>query len=364
VRLSLYREAFFHYTSLKEQQIPRFEDHQSPDQRNFPEKSVSKEKRSMRKGTDPEISIVVPLFNEAPNLKALAEHVLEVMRPLGRTFELIFIDDGSADESLTILRAMRAEIPELRVVVLRRNFGQSAAMTAGFDHARGEIIVSMDGDLQNDPKDIPHLIAVLEEGYDLVSGWRKNRHDPFLSKRLPSLVANWLISRATGIRLHDYGCTLKAYRRDVARALFLYGELHRFIPVLASLYGSRITERVVTHHPRSKGKSKYGIGRTYRVLLDLLLMVFFQKFAVRPLQFFGLNGGILFVIGLLIELYLTWVKLGRGEDIGGRPLLLLGALLIITGIVLAGLGLLGELVVRTYYESSGKRGYTVREVLE
>jgi glycosyltransferase involved in cell wall biosynthesis len=328
------------------------------------ERCAFKEKGSVKKEADPEISIVVPLFNEAPNLKELAEGVLEVMRPLERTFELVFIDDGSTDESLTILRAMTAEIPELRVAVLRRNFGQSAAMTAGFDHARGEIIVSMDGDLQNDPRDIPQLIAPLEEGYDLVSGWRKDRHDPFLSKRLPSRIANWLISRATGIKLHDYGCTLKAYRGDVARELLLYGELHRFIPVLASLYGSRITERVVTHHPRSKGTSKYGIGRTYRVLLDLLLMVFSQKFATRPLQFFGLNGGFLFAIGLVIELYLTWVKLGRGEDIGGRPLLVLGALLIITGIVLAGLGLVGELVVRTYYESSGKRSYAVREVLE
>ena len=318
----------------------------------------------MKKGSSTEISIVVPLYNEALNLKVLVEDVLEAMRPLGRSFELVLIDDGSTDNSGEILRTMQAETPELRVVVLRRNFGQSAAMTAGFDHARGEIIVSMDGDLQNDPNDIPQMIAALEEGYDLVSGWRKKRHDPFLSKRLPSLIANWLISRATGIKLHDYGCTLKVYRGDVARQLFLYGELHRFIPVFVSLYGSRIMEIAVTHHPRSKGKSKYGIGRTYRVLLDLLLMVFFQKFATRPLQFFGLNGGLLFVIGFVIELYLTWVKLGRGEDIGGRPLLLFGALLIITGIVLAGLGLLGELVVKTYYESSGKRGYAVREVLE
>jgi len=318
----------------------------------------------LKKASTPEISIVVPIFNEAPNLTVLAEGLLEVMRPLGRPFELIFIDDGSTDESGEILRTMSADIPELRVVVLRRNFGQSAAMTAGFDHARGGIIVSMDGDLQNDPHDVPALVASLEDGYDLVSGWRKERHDPFFSKRLPSLIANWLISRATGIKLHDYGCTLKAFKGDVARELLLYGELHRFIPVLASLYGSRIAERVVTHHPRSKGKTKYGIGRTYRVLLDLLLMVFFQKFATRPLQFFGLNGGLLFLVGFVIELYLTWVKLGRGEDIGGRPLLLLGALLIITGIVLAGLGLLGELVVRTYYESSGKRSYAVREVLE
>jgi glycosyltransferase involved in cell wall biosynthesis len=326
--------------------------------------AVFNKRRPMRKDATPEISIVVPLYNEAPNLRLLAEGVLEVMRPLGRTFELLVIDDGSTDESLETLRAIKAEIPELRVVVLRRNFGQSPALTAGFDHARGEIIVSMDGDLQNDPQDIPRMIAALEEGYDLVSGWRRKRQDPFFSKRLPSLIANWLISWATGIKLHDYGCTLKAYRGQIARQLLLYGELHRFIPVFASLYGSRITEKVVTHHPRTRGKSKYGIGRTYRVLLDLLLMVFFQKFATRPLQFFGLNGGLLFVVGFVIELYLTWVKLVGGEDIGGRPLLLLGALLIITGIVLAGLGLLGELVVRTYYEASRKRGYAVREVLE
>jgi glycosyltransferase involved in cell wall biosynthesis len=317
----------------------------------------------MNTRSSPEISIVVPVYNEAPNLQLLVEGVLDVMRPIGRSFELILIDDGSTDDSQEALRAMKAEVAELRVIFLRRNFGQSAAMTAGFDHARGEIIITMDGDLQNDARDIPRMIDTLERGYDLVSGWRKDRKDPFFSKRLPSVLANWLISWATGIRLHDYGCTLKAYQGDVARQLFLYGELHRFIPVFASLYGSRITEIVVTHHPRRKGRSKYGLGRTYRVLLDLFLIVFFQKFATRPLQFFGLNGGLLFVIGFAIELYLTWVKLGRGEDIGGRPLLLLGALLIITGIVLAGLGLLGELVVRTNYESSGKRNYAVREVL-
>jgi glycosyltransferase involved in cell wall biosynthesis len=318
----------------------------------------------MNTRSSPEISIVVPVYNEEPNLQLLVEGVLDVMRPTGRSFELILIDDGSTDGSHEVLRAMKAEVAELRVVVLRRNFGQSAAMTAGFDHARGGIIITMDGDLQNDARDIPRMIDTLERGYDLVSGWRKDRKDPFFSKHLPSILANWLISWATGIKLHDYGCTLKAYQGDVARQLFLYGELHRFIPVFASLYGSRIMEIVVTHHPREKGKSKYGLGRTYRVLLDLLLMVFFQKFATRPLQFFGLNGGLLFVIGFAIELYLTWVKLGRGQDIGGRPLLLLGALLIITGIVLAGLGLLGELVVRTNYESSGKRNYAVREVLE
>jgi glycosyltransferase involved in cell wall biosynthesis len=312
----------------------------------------------------PDISIVVPIYNEAPNLQLLIESILDAMRPMGRPFELILIDDGSTDGSQEVLRAMKTDNSELRAIFLRRNFGQSAAMTAGFDYARCEIVITMDGDLQNDPRDIPHLIGKLEEGYDLVSGWRQDRQDPFFSKRLPSMLANWLIGSTTGVKLHDYGCSLKAYRGDVAKHLLLYGELHRFIPVLASLYGSRITEVVVTHHPRKMGKSKYGIGRTYRVLLDLLLILFFQKFATRPLQFFGLNGGLLFVIGLVIELYLTWLKLWGGEDIGGRPLLLLGALLIITGIVLAGLGLLGELVVRTYYESSGKKIYAVREVLE
>jgi len=247
---------------------------------------------------------------------------------------------------------------------LRRNFGQSAAMTAGFDHARGEIVVTMDGDLQNDPKDIPRMLELMEAGYDLVHGWRKERQDRFFSRRLPSMLANGLIGLSTGVRLHDYGCTLKAYRRDLTKSLMLYGELHRFIPVLADLYGARIAEIPVAHHPRRSGKSKYGISRAYRVFLDLLLMLFFQKFATRPLQFFGLSGGALFAVGFVIECYLSWLKVFRGEQIGGRPLLLLGALLIITGVILAGIGLLAELVVRTYYESSGKRIYAVREVLE
>jgi glycosyltransferase involved in cell wall biosynthesis len=312
----------------------------------------------------PEISIIVPVYNEEPNLKVLIESILKVMRPEGRPFELILIDDGSTDRGPEAVRALKPNTPELRAVFLRRNFGQSAAMTAGFDHARGRIVVTMDADLQNDPKDIPAMIAKLEEGYDLVSGWRQDRQDPFFSRRLPSMPANWLIGKATGVRLHDYGCSLKAYRGDLSRNLLLYGELHRFIPVLASIYGARIAEMPVSHHPRKMGRSKYGVGRTYRVLLDLLLMLFFQKFATRPLQFFGLSGGLLFTIGLVIELYLTWLKLWGGQDIGGRPLLLLGALLIITGIVLSGIGLLAELVVRTYFESSGKKIYTVREVLE
>jgi len=314
--------------------------------------------------TNPEISVIFPVYNEVPNIELQIAKLLEALRPMGRGFEIIVVDDGSTDGSQEILKTLQSRTPELRVVIFRRNFGQSAAMTAGFDYSRGDIVVSMDGDLQNDPKDIPGLISRLEEGYDIVSGWRKDRKDPFISRKLPSLLANRLIGYMTGVRLHDYGCSLKVYRRDVAKNLLLYGDLHRFIPVLADLYGAKMAEMVVTHHPRKYGKSKYGIGRTYRVILDLMLMLFFQKFATRPLQFFGLSGGLIFSAGFLIETYLTWVKFWQGKDIGNRPLLLLGMLLIITGIVLGGIGLVAELVVRTYYESSGRHIYTVREVLE
>jgi glycosyltransferase involved in cell wall biosynthesis len=318
----------------------------------------------MNKRTVPNISVIVPVYNEAPNLKPLIKQILEVMRSMGDAFELILVDDGSTDSSRVLLGDMKRNCPELLVVFLRRNFGQSAAMTAGFDYAKGEIVVTMDGDLQNDPNNIPQLINKLAEGYDLVNGWRKDRQDAVVSRRLPSVIANRLIGIATGVKLHDYGCSLKAYTGDLAKNLLLYGELHRFIPVLARFYGARIGEVVVTHHPRTMGKSKYRIGRTSRVILDLVLMLFFQRFATRPLQLFGLSGGLLLSSGVVIELYLTWVKLFQGLDIGGRPLLLLGALLIITGIVLVGIGLCAELVIRTYYESTGKRIYTVREVLE
>ncbi len=312
----------------------------------------------------PDISVIVPVYNESAVLPLLIKKTVEAIRPTGRSFEIIIVDDGSTDDTAAILEEQSRMLPELRAVIFRRNFGQSAAMTAGFDHARGRIVVSMDGDLQNDPADIPLLVQKLEEGFDVVSGWRKDRQDTFLSRKLPSVIANWIIGRSTGVRLHDYGCSLKAYRSEVAKNLLLYGELHRFIPVLASLYGARIAEVEVTHHARTSGKSKYGISRTYRVVIDLLLMLFFQKFATRPLQFFGLSGGMLFLAGFGIEAYLTWLKLWAGQDIGGRPLLILGVLLIITGIMLAGIGLLAELVMRTYYESTGRRIYAVREIFE
>ncbi|OAG28419.1 glycosyltransferase family 2 protein [Thermodesulfatator autotrophicus] len=318
----------------------------------------------MEKVEAPYLSIVIPVFNEEENIPLLLENIEKALKDFEKGFEVIIVDDGSTDNSLKILKELKPRYPWLRIVALRRNFGQSAAFTAGIDHARGKVIVTMDGDLQNDPQDIPKLLKKIEEGYDVVSGWRKDRQDPFLSRRLPSIMANALISRFTRIKLHDYGCSLKAYRAEVIKGVTIYGELHRFIPALVGLSGARVAEVEVTHHPRRYGRSKYGLSRTYRVLLDLLLMIFFRKFATKPLHIFGLTGGTLFLLGFGIELYLTFLKLFMGEDIGQRPLLILGVLLILTGINLLGTGLLAELVIRTYYESSGKRIYSVREVVE
>ena len=312
----------------------------------------------------PYLSVIIPFYNEVENIEELLKRVFEVLRGMGISFEVIAVDDGSSDGSTELLKRLKGNFKELRVVVFRRNFGQSAAMTAGFDLSRGKIVVTMDGDLQNDPRDIPRLVEAIEEGYDVVTGWRKDRKDALISRLLPSKVANWIIGKATGVRLHDYGCSLKAYRQEVAKNLLLYGDLHRFIPVLAELQGARIKEVVVTHHPRTRGKSKYGIGRTYRVLLDLILMLFFFFFSTRPLQFFGLTGGIMFFFGLIIETYLAYIKLFLGKDIGNRPLLLLGILLFLSGLILFGIGLLAELVIRTYYEASGKRIYAIREIVE
>ncbi len=321
--------------------------------------------KESKKGSDtPYLSVVVPVYNEEENVSELVEGIWKSLSSTGYSFEVIIVDDGSTDRTAEILRGLKARYPWLRVVIFRRNFGQSAAMTAGFDLARGSVVVTMDGDLQNDPADIPLLVKRLEEGFDVVAGWRKDRKDSVVSRLLPSKVANWIIGRATGVRLHDYGCSLKAYRREIAKNLLLYGDLHRFIPVLASLQGARIAEVVVTHHPRLRGKSKYGIGRTYRVILDLMLMIFFQKFATRPLQFFGSAGGIMFLSGLAIDLYLSLEKIFLGRDIGHRPLLLLGVLLILSGLILFCIGLLAELIIRTYYEASGKRIYAIREIIE
>lgn len=312
---------------------------------------------------EPEVSVVIPAYNEEEALPRLLSRLEEVLPELGRPVEVIIVDDGSTDATPEILRQAVKRYPWLRGFILRRNFGQSAALTCGIEAARGKIIVTLDADLQNDPADIPLLLAKLEEGYDVVSGWRKDRQDPWLSRKIPSRVANWLIGRITGVRIHDYGCTLKAYRREVIQGIPIYGELHRFIPVLTDLRGARITEVPVRHYPRRFGKSKYGLSRTYRVLLDLLLMFFFQRFATRPLHFFGLLGLFLSVSGFCIESYLSVLKIFYHQRIGQRPLLLLGALLIITGVNLLGTGLLAELLVRSYYEGSGRKIYAVRESL-
>lgn len=309
------------------------------------------------------LSVVIPIYNEVENLPELVRRCLEVLRALDKPFELILIDDGSRDGSADLLAALAEQEPELKGILLRRNFGQSAAMTAGFQHAEGEVVVSLDGDLQNDPADIPELLARIEAGDDVVCGWRKERMDDFLLRKFPSRVANWLIGVTTGVKLHDYGCSLKAYRRELVENLILYGELHRFIPVLVSLQGARLSELAVRHHARTKGVSKYGIGRLPKVLIDLVLMLFFLKFATRPLQFFGRAGGLLFLGGLGVSLYLSGLKLFLGQDIGNRPLLLLGVLLILTGVLLFCIGLLAELVVRTYYEASGRRIYSVRRIV-
>jgi glycosyltransferase involved in cell wall biosynthesis len=308
------------------------------------------------------LSIVIPIYNEDENVQILHEKLKEVLDPLKKEYEILFVDDGSTDRTLPVLEEIQAKDKRVVVLSLRRNFGQTAAFAAGFDFARGDVIVTMDGDLQNDPADIPRLFELIKDN-DLVSGWRKKRKDPFFTRRLPSIIANWLISNVTGVKLHDYGCSLKAYRRDVIKNLKLYGEMHRFIPAVASWYGVRIAEVEIGHHPRLRGKSKYGISRTIKVVLDLITVKFLQSFSTKPIQFFGPIGVLSGFLGFLILLYLSIDKLFMGHDIGARPLLLLGALLIIVGIQLIGMGLLGEMLVRVYHESQRKPIYVIKKVL-
>jgi glycosyltransferase involved in cell wall biosynthesis len=310
----------------------------------------------------PELSIVVPLYNEAESLPPLVEQLLAALRPLGRTFELVLVDDGSSDDTAAVLRHLAAQTPELVAVLLRRNYGQTPAMSAGFDASRGALIVTLDGDLQNDPADIPLLLERLEQGYDLVSGWRHQRQDPAMSRKLPSRVANRLIARVTGVRLHDYGCSLKAYRRELVEDMNLYGELHRFLPALAFIEGARISEVKVNHRARSFGSSKYGIDRTFRVLMDLLTVWFMKRFLTRPMYVFGFGGLLSVALGLVLSLYLLGLKL-QGFDIGSRPLLLVAVLALICGVQLFCFGLLAELQMRTYHESQGRPIYRVRETL-
>ncbi len=309
-----------------------------------------------------DLSVVVPLYNEEESLPHLVQQLTDALRPSGERFELVLVNDGSSDRTAEVLEQLSHEVPELVAVLLRKNYGQTAAMAAGFDVAQGDVIVSLDGDLQNDPADIPMLLAKLREGYDLVSGWRHQRQDAALQRKLPSRIANRLIGRVTGVKLHDYGCSLKAYRREVLSDMRLYGELHRFLPALAFIEGARITEVKVNHRARQYGSSKYGIDRTFRVLMDLLTVWFMKRFLTRPMYVFGFGGLIAMLGSLLASTYLLVVKL-MGGDIGNRPLLTLAVVLGLAGIQLFCFGLLGELLIRTYHESQGRPIYRIRETL-
>jgi len=310
------------------------------------------------------LSLVIPVFNEAKNLPILHEEIAKSCIKLGITFEIIFVDDGSLDNSFFVLKKIQKEDNSVKIIKLRKNFGQTAALSAGFDQARGEIVITMDADLQNDPLDIQQFIEKIHEGYDIVSGWRKKRKDKFFSRRLPSMIANWLISRITKVKLHDYGCTLKAFRKEIIKNIKLYGELHRFIPAIASQMGVSIAEIKVNHRPRRFGKSNYSIFRFPRVILDLLTVKFLLSYSTRPLQVFGFFGLISGLGGGVIGLIMSYQRLILKQSIAGRPLLLLAILLIVIGIQFITLGLLAEIMVRAYHESSDKRTYYIQETIE
>ena len=310
----------------------------------------------------PELSVVIPVYNEVDSLPRLIQAVGEALGPSGLSFELILVDDGSRDGSHRVLRDWAARTPWLRCLALIRNYGQSTALQAGFDAAQGQFIVTLDGDLQNDPLDIPNLIQILKDQpeVDMVSGWRKDRQDATLSRKIPSQIANALISKVTKVRLHDYGCALKAYRARVIHDLRLYGELHRFIPALAAEVGAKIVEVPVRHHARSAGVSKYGIDRTIRVMLDLLWIRFTMRFLHRPIHAFGGIALVMLTLGLGVLAWLGFDKLVMGQAIGGRPLLLLGVLLTLVGTQLLAVGLIGELLIRIYHEPAGRRQYILK----
>jgi glycosyltransferase involved in cell wall biosynthesis len=312
----------------------------------------------------PELSIVIPIRNEAPALRELHSELTDTLTRWGKSYEILAIDDGSTDDSFAILAELQTVDPNLRLIRFRRNFGQTAAFAAGFDHARGRLIVTADADGQNDPRDIPKMVELSERGHDIVCGWRKDRKDNFLSRQLPSMIANSLISMVTGVHLHDYGCSLKVFRAEVVKSLRIYGEMHRFLPAIASEQGVSIAEMVVNHRPRKHGHSHYGIGRTIRVTLDLLTLKFLLSYSTRPLQIFGLIGFALGILGTLISGWLAYERLRGAESLSNRPLLLLGILLISTGFQLVTLGLLAELQARTYRESTNKPTYAIREVRE
>ncbi len=314
--------------------------------------------------TAPDISIVIPMRNESASVAELYRELTTVLEGFGRPYEILVIDDGSTDDTFAKLAALQAADARMRVIQFRRNFGQTAAFAAGFAHARGRFIVTSDGDLQNDPRDIPAMIEVAERGPDIVAGWRKDRKDPFINRRLPSIIANAIISISTGVKLHDYGCSLKVFRAEVVKPMKLYGEMHRFLPAIASEMGVTIEEKVVNHRARRHGTTKYGISRTIRVVLDLLTVKFLISYSTRPLHIFGLLGFIMGLTGTAVCGWLAWMRLFGYESIGNRPLLLFGILLVFTGVQLVTLGLLAEMQARTYHESQNKPIYVIREIRE
>ncbi len=310
-----------------------------------------------------QISVVLPVYNEVENLVPLHAELTDALTALGRSYEIIYIDDGSRDHSWEILQRIRSEDAHVRVVRFRRNFGQTAAVAAGLERTTGDIVVTLDSDRQNDPADIARLVERLEQGCDVVSGWRRDRKDDFVNRRLPSVIANRLIRAITGVHVHDYGCMLKAYRGDVARELRLYGEMHRFIPAIAADLGASVEEIVVNHRPRIAGTSKYGISRVVRVVLDLLTVKFLSVYSTRPIHVFGVWGVILGGFGMAIMAVLGFEKIVLGHPLAGRPIVLLAGLLVVTGVQLVTMGLLGEMLARTYHESQGKKTYIVADDL-
>jgi glycosyltransferase involved in cell wall biosynthesis len=313
-------------------------------------------------GVAPEISLFLPVLNEEPNLRPLHAKIGEALAHLGRTAEIIYVDDGSTDGSLEVLRDLAAQDPRVRVIGLRRNYGQTAAMAAGIDAAHGHVLIPMDADLQNDPADIERLLAKLDEGFDVVSGWRKERQDKMVSRKIPSMIANWIISFIGGVKLHDYGCSLKAYRREFLKEVKLYGEMHRFIPIYASWVGARVTEIPVRHHKRTMGKSKYGLSRTFKVMLDLMTIKFMASYHTKPIYVFGIFGFGAFIISTIAFLWAVVRKI-LGESFIRNPLFTIAIVMFAVGVQFILMGLLAEMLVRTYHESQAKTIYAVRERL-
>jgi len=311
-----------------------------------------------------EVSVVVPCHNEEASITELHQKLSSALKPLTTSYEIVFVDDGSTDNSLEVLSEINKTDHRVKIIRLRKRFGKSAALKAGFDYSKGKVIVMIDGDLQDDPADIPALLGKLNEGYDIVNGWRAERQDPFFAKKLPSKFANWLISKVTGVRLHDYGCGLKAFRWEAIQKVDLYSEMHRYLPAMASWMGFSIVELKVRHHPRHHGKSKYGLTRLVRGFLDLITAKFLLSYSSRPLQLFGLPGLLSFIAGFIIGAYLTVERLVFGESLANRPLLLLAILLMLVGIQFIAMGLLGEMLSRAYYEAQGKPLYGVRDIIE